>query len=123
MIDCVYFWGIEKAPVQQCVHKVMIMIMKMMMISNDNGKVDTQCYLSYVTAYTPATEEVNMMMMMMMMMMVMMKMMQVCSENYSKRCFIELSKKSVSETTESCNYPTQRVCSPPSDGEVRPLYV
>ena len=93
--------------------------------------MDTQCYLSYVTAYTPATEELNMMMMMMMMMMkmmmmmimVMMKMMQVCSENYSKRCFIELSKKSVSETTESCHYPTQRVCSPPSDGEVRPLYV
>ena len=34
-----YIVGIEKVPVQQCVHKV-----------------DTQCYSSYVTEYTPSTE-------------------------------------------------------------------
>ena len=67
---------------QQCIHKV-----------------DTQCYFSYITDYTPTTEE-------------------VCSENYSKRCFIELSKKSVQETSEKCYYPTERVCNPPSEGEV-----
>ena len=43
---------------------------------------------------------------------------EVCSENYSKRCFIELSKKSVQETSEKCYYPTERVCNPPSEGEV-----
>ena len=79
--------GIEKVPVQQCIHKV-----------------DTQCYFSYITDYTPTTEE-------------------VCSENYSKRCFIELSKKSVQETSEKCYYPTERVCNPPSEGEVAVYYL
>ena len=72
---------------QQCIHKV-----------------DTQCYFSYITDYTPTTEE-------------------VCSENYSKRCFIELSKKSVQETSEKCYYPTERVCNPPSEGEVTQQFI
>ena len=74
--------GIEKIPVQQCVHKV-----------------DTQCYLSYITQYTPATED-------------------VCSENYKKKCYIEYTKTSVTETLEKCIIPRERLCSPPQYGEV-----
>ena len=74
--------GIEKIPVQQCVHKV-----------------DTQCYLSYITQYTPATEE-------------------VCSENYKKKCYIEYARTSVTETLEKCIIPRERLCRPPQYGEV-----
>merc|ERR550532_1152754 len=68
--------GIEKIPVQQCVHKV-----------------DTQCYLSYITQYTPATED-------------------VCSENYKKKCYIEYARTAVTETVEKCIIPRERLCSP-----------
>jgi len=74
--------GIEKIPVQQCVHKV-----------------DTQCYLSYVTQYTPTTED-------------------VCSDNYRKKCYIEYTKTAVTETIEKCIIPMERICSPPKYGEV-----
>ena len=61
--------------------------------------MDTQCYLSYVTDYIPSTEE-------------------VCSENYKKSCYIELSKRSVQETEERCDFPRERVCtSLPTAGE------
>ena len=61
--------------------------------------MDTQCYLSYVTDYIPSTEE-------------------VCSENYKKSCYIELSKRSVQETEERCDFPRERVCtSQPTEGE------
>ena len=61
--------------------------------------MDTQCYLSYVTDYIPSTEE-------------------VCSENYKKSCYIELSKRSVQETEERCDFPRERVCtSQPTAGE------
>merc|ERR1711953_24293 len=65
--------GIEKIPVQQCVHKV-----------------DKQCYFSYVTQYTPSTED-------------------ECSENF---------KTSVTETLEKCYHPMERICSPPKYGEI-----
>ena len=75
--------GLEKIPVQQCVHKV-----------------DQQCYFSYVTQYTPTTED-------------------ECSENFKKKCYIEYIKTSVTETLEKCYHPMERVCSPPQYGEVR----
>ena len=74
--------GLEKIPVQQCVHKV-----------------DKQCYFSYVTQYTPTTED-------------------ECSENFKKKCYIEYIKTSVTETVEKCYHPMERVCSPPQYGEV-----
>ena len=74
--------GIEKLPVQQCVHKV-----------------DRHCYFSYVTQYTPTTED-------------------VCSENYAKKCYIEYSQRSVAETVEKCYHPMERVCDPPRPGQV-----
>ena len=46
-------------------------------------------------------------------------MQEVCSENYSKRCYIELSQRSVEEREELCVFPRERVCSPPGRGEVR----
>ena len=61
--------------------------------------MDQQCYLSYETQYTPATED-------------------VCSENYKKKCYIEYTKTSVTETVEKCYHPMERVCSPPKYGEV-----
>jgi len=83
---CVYktitLEGIEKMPVQQCVHRV-----------------DKQCYNSYVTQYTPTTEE-------------------DCSENFKKKCYIEYAKTAVTETIEKCYHPMERVCSPPAYGEV-----
>merc|ERR1712168_371888 len=74
--------GIEKIPVQRCVHRV-----------------DTQCYFSYSTQYTPSTED-------------------ICTENYKKKCYIEYTKTSVTETVEKCYHPMERVCSPPKYGEV-----
>jgi len=74
--------GIEKIPVQQCVHKV-----------------DKQCYFSYVTQYTPTTED-------------------ECSENFKKKCYIEYIKTSVTETLEKCFHPMERICSPPKYGEI-----
>merc|ERR1711997_363189 len=74
--------GIEKIPVQQCVHKV-----------------DKQCYFSYVTQYTPSTED-------------------ECSENFKKKCYIEYIKTSVTETLEKCYHPMERICSPPKYGEI-----
>ena len=74
--------GIEKIPVQKCVHRV-----------------DTQCYFSYSTQYTPSTED-------------------ICTENYKKKCYIEYTKTSVTETVEKCYHPMERVCSPPKYGEV-----
>jgi len=73
--------SIEKTPVQKCIHRV-----------------DRQCYFSYVTSYTPTTED-------------------VCSENYKKKCFIEYTKTSVEETVEECYHPMERLCSPPQYGQ------
>lgn len=53
--------------------------------------MDQQCYLSYVTQYTPATED-------------------VCSENYKKKCYIDYTKTAVTETLEKCIIPRERVC-------------
>merc|ERR1711936_1388613 len=61
--------GIEKIPVQQCVHRV-----------------DKQCYFSYITQYTPTTED-------------------ECSENFKKKCYIEYIKTSVTETVEKFTIP------------------
>ena len=63
-------------------------------------QVDTQCYLSYVTQYTPTTED-------------------VCSDNYRKKCYIEYTKTAVTETIEKCIIPMERICSPPKYGEVQ----
>ena len=86
MIDCYIFisifLGIEKNPVQECIHRV-----------------DHQCHVSYVTQFTPATEE-------------------LCSETYKKKCFVDFSKQSHQELVEKCYQPQERVCEPPKYGEV-----
>ena len=85
--------GIEKIPVQQCVHKVNWQYMDGRWLSSwyHHAQVDQQCYLSYVTQYTPATED-------------------VCSENYKKKCYIDYTKTAVTETLEKCIIPRERVC-------------
>ena len=72
----IHGWKIIKLTSHSCCHR---------------AQVDQQCYLSYVTQYTPATED-------------------VCSENYKKKCYIDYTKTAVTETLEKCIIPRERVC-------------
>ena len=42
---------------------------------------------------------------------------ELCSENYSKRCYVELSQRAVQERVERCHYPRERLCDPPGPGQ------